>query len=103
MNKFSFSILSTSIIIANAAFAYTPYGTNSDDSKAAKYYRGEISADEYIEHLGVPKSSSENKGTVRGKFRKNDIGGGYTYKDSAGRHVEYHESPYGGYDVYSND
>ena len=102
MNKLSLSILATSLVLANTAFTST-HGTNNDNSKAAKYYRGEISSDEYLDHLGVPNSNSRNNGTVRGELRKNDIGGGYTYKDSTGRRAEYHESPYGGYDVYSND
>jgi hypothetical protein len=104
MNKFSFSVFcATFIVVANAVFAYSTSGTNSDNSKATKYYRGEISADEYLDHLGVPKSSYQNQKTVRGELRKNDIGGGYTYKDSTGRHSEYYQNPYGGYDVYSNE
>ena len=103
MKKLNFSILAAFLAISSAAVAYTPYGTNSNDSKAAKYYRGEISSDEYLDHLGVPKSNPQNRGTVRGEFRKNDIGSGYSYRDSSGRNMEYHPNPYGGYDVYSNE
>lgn len=106
MKKLTLAMLAVTLMVANAVFAYyTPYGTNSDNSKAAKYYRGEISADEYVDSLGVPRTSSQNHGTVHGELRKNDIGNGYTYKDTTGRHMEFHERPFGlsGYDVYSNE
>ena len=86
----------------SAVFAYSSYGTNKDNSKAAKYYRGEISTDEYVDYLGVPRNTMQNHGTVRGELRRSDFGDGYTYKDSTGQHTEYRKRSSGGYDVYSN-
>ncbi len=126
MNKTISLIVASFYLMTNAAFAYVNvYGSNSDNSKAAKYYRGEISSDEYMDHLGVPKNNSQYQGALHGEIRRNDIGGGYTYKDNTGRKgelrrnsigqgytyrdntgavTEYQPRSYGlgGYDVYSN-
>lgn len=108
MKKSTFLLVAVSFMIANATFGYTAYGANGDNSKMAQYLRGEISTDECVDSYGVPKNnnSSQKRGTVRGELRKNEIGGGYTYKDTTGRVVEYHERSSahgGGYDVYSNE
>lgn len=50
------------MIFSTICFSYEPYGYNKN-SLTARYYRGEISADEYLDSKGIP-SGKTTTGTI---------------------------------------
>lgn len=100
MKKLFFIFMSA--FIANNAFGYI--GGYNENSMSSKFYRGEISKDEYLDHLGVPKNNNDVRGSVHGELKKNQYGEGYTYRDNTGLEMEFHKKQFGleGYDIYSN-
>ena len=89
MKKLLTLLSTTSLLVSASAFAY--YGENS---KAAKYYRGEISADEYIDSLGVPSRNPppttiiHNNGT-KTIIQPSSSGNGTIYHNDGSKSVYY--------------
>ena len=105
MRKASLFSLCVLSLIGNflpaSASAYEPIGTNGRNSAASKYYRGEISSDQYLDSTIGPMNTP-SQGYYHGKIEPNQFGGGYDYSDTNGTHRAYRPNQFGGWDVNGN-